>query len=112
MQFSAILSVATALAAMTPTVLGADFTFKKAAYTDCSWNKLGPEHAGYRGSCIGLFDTDHGIKVTSIASGCKIRGFQSGNCEGSSVIAFSSLQCHALRKPDYSYDIWSLRLDC
>jgi hypothetical protein len=71
MQFSTILSIAAALAAMTPTVLGADFTYKKAAYTDCSGNRLGPEREGYRGSCIGLYDTDHGIKLTSIASGCK-----------------------------------------
>jgi hypothetical protein len=42
-----------------------------------------------------------------------VRGFENSNCGGGGVkTAFASRQCHAMRKPRYKYNIWSIRVEC
>jgi hypothetical protein len=72
MQFTTTLVAALTIMMAPAAVLGEnELTYRNARHADCSSNKVGPERKLSAGVCHALADTDHAIKVVSLAGKCK-----------------------------------------
>ncbi|KAK8092422.1 uncharacterized protein PG998_014907 [Apiospora kogelbergensis] len=97
--------IAAAAAVFAPAASAWDFKVKWNRKTNCAV-KGGPVRYHDRGVCMPLTKTDHGVDVLGHTTGCKMRGWAGGNCEGKAKTAFSSHQCHSLQ------GLWSVKIDC